>query len=121
MLRTRQGIITIINDLYVFFSEERPKLYQLQFLKLGDIQIKIIDNIEAEWKKFARYLRFEEHIIRSVDKESHHSVNDCSCSIISKWLEGEGLQPANWKMLVQVLSEFGKTDIAKVLQMHLGM
>lgn len=92
----------------------------MQLLRVGDQKIKIVEMIEADWKKFARHLHFEEHVIRSIDKECKPSVYDCCCEVLNKWLEGEkGLQPASWKVLIEILRELGKQCVADLVSKYL--
>ena len=87
-----------------------PLLHQLEYLKVGNNQFKIINEICYKWKAMAYALEFHHNLVGRIeyDTQMKGCVESCR-EVFSLWLDGEACQPISWKRLITALNviEFG--------------
>ena len=99
---------------------DRPELWQLQrFVGVRGRVVKVMKEISADWEKLALALHFRGGVIRTV-RESGHFQEERACrTILHKWLDGQGLQPATWDTLVECLEDIDHWSLAEDLRKEL--
>ena len=79
----------------------------------------MINTVAAQWIKLAIALEFDYNTIEAV--KSNHSEAELSCiAILSRWMNGEGQQPATWETFIQALEDADYLNLAKDLKRELG-
>ena len=67
-----------------------------------------MDRVAGKWKELALALHFDGHTLDMIQEDSSCSKTAC-CTVLQRWLEGKGRQPACWDILLKALkdAEFG--------------
>ena len=80
-------------------------------------EINIPDEIGTTYKRFAIFLLNDENgaKVESITKEESQ-VADMSLKILSRWLQGEGMQPQTWSTLIKVLRKSKLSDLADEIE-----
>ena len=118
---------------------DKPKLYQLQCLQCQEKrvktrrwfgfkgqktrssvpilkQVKIIETVAARWEEVALALHFEGHTIQNIRYDTRIQCVDACCVMLQKWLDGEGLHPVTWEILMDALVAAGFVTVVEDLQ-----
>ena len=87
-------------------SDYKPTLPLLLRFPGKSGEINIVERIGTTYNKFGIFLLNDESGVKveSIAKEESKVV-DMSLKILSKWLQGEGIQPPTWSTLIQVLRQ----------------
>ena len=80
-------------------------------------EINILERIGTTYKIFAVFLLNDENgaKIESITKEESQ-VADMTLKILSRWLQGEGMQPQTWSTLINVLRKSKLSDLANEIE-----
>ena len=83
--------------------------------KSGDINI--LERIGTTYKIFGIFLLNDASgaKIESITKEESQ-VADMTLKILSRWLQGEGMQPQTWSTLIKVLRKSKLSDLANEIE-----
>ena len=99
---------------------DRPELWQLQkFVGVRGRVVRVMEEISADWEKLALALHFRGGVIRTVRKSEQFQVEKACCTILHRWLDGEGLQPVTWGTLVECLEDIDHWSLAGNLRKEL--
>ena len=79
---------------------------------MTDIIKALRHQVDAKWRHFGTFLRFDPALMDTIDKDNKGST-DCMLDLVTKWLthhEGSGQLPRTWQMVVEAvqLSGFGQ-------------
>ena len=87
-------------------SDHKPTLPLLLRFPGKSVEINIVEGIGTTYRTFGIFLLNDESGVKvdSIAKEESEVV-DLSLKILSKWLQGEGIQPPTWSTLIQVLRQ----------------
>ncbi len=86
----------------------KPKLHQLDRLKVGDKHKKIIEKVGVNWERLALRLEFDHCVIATIKENfsgRDRRIERCCQDMLCRWLDGEACQPVTWGRLVQALRE----------------
>ena len=90
-------ILLILRSLERSKREQTPTLHELDLLNGTDHgQIRIIDDVSANWKQLAIRLYFKGNDIDRIRRGQHHQPVDCCLAVFTEWLNGKGRQPKTW-------------------------
>lgn len=99
------------NILINSFTDDLPKLHQLQRLEHREDTVNVMETVAPIWEKVAVALHFEGYV--AVIKQNNQQQVEPSClSMFSEWLNGRGRRPASWLTLVDVLREVNLSHVA---------
>ena len=99
---------------------DRPKLWQLQkFVGVRGRVVKVMEEISVDWEKLALALHFCGVVIRAVRESEHFQMERACRTILQRWLDGQGLQPATWETLVKCLEDIDHWSLAGDLRKEL--
>ena len=96
---------------------DRPRMLQLQ----NFIGVKVVQKLAADWEKLALALDFDHEIIREVERSQHFQVEGACRTILQRWLDGQGSQPATWDTLVKCLENIDHRTLARDLRKVLAV
>ena len=87
-------------------SDQKPTLLQLLCFPGKSGNINIPERIGTHYKTFGIFLLNDENgaKVESIAKEES-TMTDMSLKILSKWLQGEGIQPPTWNTVIKVLRQ----------------
>ena len=73
--------------------------------------------IGTTYKRFAIFLLNDENgaKVESITKEESQ-VEEMSLKILSRWLQGEGVQPQTWSTLIKVFRQSKLSDLADEIE-----
>ena len=95
-------------------------MWQLQmFVGVRGREVRVIEEIAADWKRLALALHFRRGVLWAVRESEHFQVENACCTILHKWLDGQGLQPVTWDTLVECLEDIGHRSLAEDLRKEL--
>ena len=87
----------------VYFSiGDRPNFYQLQKVQGKYGEIRVIDTIAGRWEEVAIALHLSPSAIEAVRGSSTRSES-AAMSILTRWYEGSGRTPVDWKTFIDSL------------------
>lgn len=93
---------------------------QLQrFVGVAGGPIKVIEEVSPYWENLALALQFRDSVIRAVERNKYFQVEAACQSILQRWLDGEGRQPATWATLIECLKDIGHSNLASELRREL--
>ena len=79
----------------------------------------MIKTVAVRWVELAIALDFEFSVIETV--QSNYSKAELACiSILNRWMNGEGQQPATWNTLIKALKDAEYRNLAEDLRRELG-
>ena len=90
----------------------KPRLYQLEYIKVNGKTIRIISRVASEWERVATRLHFEGHDIARIRRDNHLRTSEACRTMFNEWLEGKGRKPTSWGTVIQVLEEAEFSEIA---------
>lgn len=93
-----------------------PEMQQLQLIKHGAVQVRIMDKISYRWQEVAIALGFKGYEIETIKQSTHHQPSDACMTMFTKWLEGGKREPVTWETLVHALTEAKFQTLAQQIQ-----
>jgi len=95
-------------------------MWQLQtFVGISGRQVRVIEEVCADWEKLSLALRFHVGIIRAAQQNHHFQVEQACRTILQRWLGGEGRHPVTWGTLIECLDDIGHCTLASDLRRDL--
>ena len=93
---------------------DRPEMQQLQrFVGVKGMVFEVVKEVSTDWEKLALALHLRGEIIR----EQRHFQPEAAChTILQRWLNGDGQQPATWDTLLDCLEDIGHGTLAGYLR-----
>ena len=91
-------------------------MHQLRYLtsKSTGTELRIIEEVQSEWKKLADHLHFPNSFIRNLDHKRDTLDGTCR-AVFQHWLDGNGREPKDWHTVKTVLTEMGYKDLVSKL------
>ena len=98
-------------------SDDKPTLPQLLKFPGKGGKINIPERIGTNYRLFGIFLLKDDNgaKVESITEEER-KVHDISLTILSKWLQGEGMQPPMWRTLIEVLKDSNLGVLAKEIE-----
>ena len=98
-------------------SNSKPTLPLLLSFPGKSGEINILERIGTTYKIFGIFLLNDASgaKIESITKEESQ-VADMTLKILSRWLQGEGMQPQTWSTLIKVLRKSKLSDLANEIE-----
>ena len=93
----------------------KPRLHELDHIKIDGKTVKIINRVAAEWKAVATRLYFEGHEIQSISQDNPCTVDACQ-EVFTQWLEGKGRTPTTWETIIEALEEADFSEVTNDLK-----
>ena len=101
------------NELYFSaqapFERMTPSLYQLSaLLSQSGRRIEIIKTVSSRWRAIGALLDFDQTgtALNQIEADrGREGVESCCRAVFQHWLEGNGVQPATWATLLQILED----------------
>ena len=95
-------------------SDQKPTLLQLLSFPGKSEQINIPERIGTHCKTFGIFLLKDENgaKVESIAKEES-TMTDMNLKILSKWLQGQGIQPPTWNTVIKVLRQSNNLALAE--------
>ena len=95
-------------------SDQKPTLPQLLNFTGKSGKINIPERIGAHYRTFGILLLNDENgaKVESITKEES-TMTDMNLKILSKWLQGEGIQPPTWNTVIEVLRQSNNLALAE--------
>lgn len=101
-------------------TEDRPKLYDLQLLKGQEKRVRIIEKVAPKWKKLGDILKFEDHVLETIDQGSHYKPEAACRQMLQSWLDGKALKPVTWKTLIEALEDVPCDELVQDIRAIIG-
>ena len=103
------------------FIDATPKLHQLICLRVGSIQLKVVENVAHDWKKLGLLLEINYDVLQTIAKNNAFHM-DCCLEVLQKWLNGCACHPITWERLIEALKDADylrlASDLEKLLSSH---
>ena len=97
-------------------KKDKLRLADLRLLETsGGHKIKIIDSLAAKWKYFGTLFNFDDSGRELDNIEAHHKSEGptaCCQEMFQQWLNGKGMQPATWEVLIKLLKDSDEETLA---------
>ena len=90
----------------------RPKLHQLNCLKVGDQQVRVIQRVGVDWKQLGLALHFDYNLLKAIESDNHFKTHESCCDLLQKWLDGGASQPVTWARLIEALRDCEHSKLA---------
>ena len=119
MVKLSSLSFTVTECVHVFIAHAAEvTLAQLQ--NLDGTDVRIIDTVAAEWRNVAYALKFDDHVIKAIEKSKCRCEDACR-DMFNRWINGVGTQPHTWIALAEALKTARYSHIAEqVLNWLLG-
>ena len=108
-----------VMDTYFVKTETQPKLPELLKFPSKNGAINIPEKIGEDYETFGTFLlndtRGEKVDAITAEKPGGKAIN-FTLAILKRWLRGEGVQPATWTTLVQVLKDSQLNALAEAIE-----
>ena len=85
---------------------------------MTDVLGAIGDKLDAKWRRFGTFLRFESSLLNSIESENSKRITDCMLDLVTKWVdeyEGSGDLPRTWQTVVEAVRKSGCGKLAEKL------
>ena len=107
---------------YVLYSDAKPSLAKLSLLRTDQgKKIKIIERVAPFWQRFGDQLDFDESGSKlALIKADHSTSEDCCRAMFQHWLNGNGVTPCSWGMLIDLLDDLDQEVLAQEIQSALS-
>ena len=92
---------------------EHPTLNDLLSLEKQDGEpIRIIERISAQYYELGTYLLNDNHgaVMKTIKENASGKVEAINREILTRWINGQGIEERDWKTLVQALREGPKLN-----------
>ena len=100
-----------------------PRLAQLRVMRTADGQkIEIIKTVASQWRDIGDLLDFDASgatVQRIQVDEGQRGVESCCRSMFQYWLQGNGVQPASWATLLEILEDSRFLSLVADVRRHL--
>ena len=100
-----------------------PRLAQLRVMRTADGQkIEIVKTVATKWRDVGVLLDFDakgDTLDRIKADWVHEGVESCSQSMFQHWLQGNGVRPASWATLLEILEDSRFVSLAADVRRHL--
>ena len=100
-----------------------PRLAQLRVLRTADGQkIEIVKTVASQWRDIGDLLDFDasgETLQKIQADEGQRGVESCCRSMFQHWLQGNGMQPASWATLLEILADSQFAALGADIRKHL--
>ena len=100
-----------------------PRLAQLRVMRTADGQkIEIVKTVASQWRDIGDLLDFDasgETLQRIQADEGQRGVESCCRSMFQHWLQGNGVRPASWATLLEILEDSRFVSLAADVRRHL--
>ena len=100
-----------------------PRLVQLRVMRTANGQkIEIIKTVASQWRDIGDLLDFDasgETLQRIQADEGQKGVESCCRSMFQHWLQGNGVRPASWATLLEILEDSRFVSLAADVRRHL--
>ena len=100
-----------------------PRLAQLRVMRTADGQkIEIVKTVASQWRDVGDLLDFDasgETLQRIQADEGQKGVESCCRSMFQHWLQGNGVRPASWATLLEILEDSRFVSLAADVRRHL--
>ena len=93
-------------------AADKPKLHQLNCLKVGSKQLKLVQRIGVDWKQLGLALEFDYDLIEIIERNSHYRIEESCYELLNRWLDGEACQPTTWARLIEALRDAEYSELA---------
>ena len=106
-----------------FFSDATPTLAKLSLLRTaGGKKIKIIERVAPSWQSLGDQLDFDESGSRLALIKAEYPTNPVACcrAMFQHWLNGNGVTPCSWRMLIELLDVLDQEVLAQEIQSALS-
>ena len=100
-----------------------PRLAQLRVMRTADGQkIQIVKTVASQWRDIGDLLDFDasgETLQQIQADEGQRGVESCCRSMFQHWLQGNGVRPASWPTLLEILEDSQFVSLAADVRRHL--
>ena len=100
----------------LFSAGGRPKLHQLNSLRVSDQQLQIVQRVGVDWIRLGIALEFDLDVLKAMERSNHYQVQDCCYELLHRWLKGEACQPITWARLIEGLRDAEHAELASELK-----
>ena len=93
-------------------------------LPMTDVLDAIGGELDAKWRHFGTFLRFEPPLMDTIESDHNKSVTDCMLDLVTKWVayyEGSGSLPRTWQTVVNAVRKSKHTKLAEKLAKTYGV
>lgn len=90
---------------------------------MTDVTAALRHQVDAKWKHFGSYLRFDPTLIETIDKNSKECA-DCMLDLVTKWVskdDGTGDLPRTWQTVVMAVKYSERAQLARDLAKKYGV
>ena len=101
------------------FSDAPPSLAKLAVLRTAKgKKIKIIERVAPFWRRLGDQLDFDGGGSKLALIEAKHPMNPeaCSRAMFQHWLNGNGVTPCSWRMLIELIDDLDEVVLARDIQ-----
>ena len=93
----------------------------IRFHTSGKATINIFQQIGKSYRDLGLLLLDDENgaIVNSVVTEYQLNAVDITREILTRWINGAGIQPVTWKTLTDTLQDIGLTELASTIEKSL--
>ena len=98
-----------------------PRLAQLRVMRTADGQkIEIVKTVATKWRDVGVLLDFDAKgdTLDRIEAD-RKGVESCSQSMFQHWLKGNGVRPASWATLLEILEDSRFVSLAADIRRHL--
>ena len=91
---------------------------------MTDVLEALGQEVNAKWRHFGTFLRFEPSLMDTIEKDNNKSVTDCMLDLVTKWVgqyEGSGGLPRTWQTVVEAVRKSGCGVLAEELAKKYGV
>ena len=90
---------------------------------MTEITEALRNQVDAKWKHFGTYLRFDPTVMGTIETDNRKST-DCMLDLVTKWVrkdEGTGDLPRTWETVIKAVKASGHKQLAKELAGEFGV
>ena len=100
-----------------------PRLAQLRVMRTADGQkIEIMKTVASQWRDIGDLLDFDAlgATVKQIQAdEGLRGVESCCRSMFQHWLQGNGVRPASWTTLLEILEDSRFVSLVADVRRHL--
>lgn len=117
-LISRMFTVVHTNALYI---DTKPRLASLSLLREGGKNIAIIESLATCWKKLGTLLDFDEigEQLDIIERQYPTDPEECCRAVFKHWLKGNGIKPCSWRMLIKLIGDCRKQELAENIRIAL--
>ncbi len=110
-----QATATVVTVFLFHSVVDKPQLHQLECLKVGGRQLRVVQEVAAKWEELAVHLEFSGSVIKII--KADHRYCEASCrEMFHRWLAGE----VTWKGLAEALRDMERGNLAEHVEQALS-